>query len=142
MFVRLVAADIVNRWSTQMQLKRIVTASTLAAGIGVAGIFGVGLAGANADPGRPDAPSDAHSGMHVDGRDVDWHDGHDDHGGNWHDNRGEWHDDRGHDWHDRGIDDGRRDHHPFDWNGQMVNPMFDPGHNAWGFWVGPIWIPL
>ena len=110
-----------------MQIKRVVTAAGLAAGIGVAGIFGVGLAGANADPGRPDIQSGVH--------DVDWHGGPGGPGG-------DWHDDRGRDWHGRGIDDGRRDHHPFNWNGQMVNPMFDPGRNAWGFWVGPIWIPL
>jgi len=101
-----------------MKIKRIVTASTLAAGIGVAGIFGVGLAGANADPGR--SGSDFHSNVQA----VDWHD------------------DRGGDWHGRGIDDGRRDHQPFNWNGQMVNPVFDGGRHAWGFWVGPIWIPL
>ena len=118
-----------------MNLKRALTASTLAAGIGVAGLFGVGLAGANADPG---CPPNAPCGQH------------DDHRG---DNRGPggqgpvgrddgWHDNQGRDWQHRGIDDARFDHQPFDYNGQWVNPVFDGGHNAWGFWLGPIWIPL
>ena len=35
-----------------------------------------------------------------------------------------------------------RDHRPFQYQGQWVNPIFDPGHQGWGFWLGPIWIPL
>ena len=53
-----------------------------------------------------------------------------------------WRDDRGRDWYHRGIDDGRFDHQPFDYHGQWVNPVWDNGHHAWGFWLGPIWIPL
>lgn len=118
-----------------MNFKRALTASTLAAGIGVAGLFGVGLAGANADPG---CPPNAQCGQH------------DDHRGPG-DNRGPaapvgrddgWHDNQGRDWQHRGIDDARFDHQPFDYNGQWVNPVWDNGHNAWGFWLGPIWIPL
>jgi hypothetical protein len=44
---------------------------------------------------------------------------------------------------DRGAyDQAVRDHRPFQYQGQWVNPVFDPGYQAWGFWLGPIWIPL
>lgn len=42
----------------------------------------------------------------------------------------------------RGIDQGRWDHQPFNYNGNWVSPVFDPGYNAWGFWLFGIWIPL
>lgn len=42
----------------------------------------------------------------------------------------------------RGIDDGRRDHQAFIYNHQWVQPLFDPGRNAWGFWDFGTWIPL
>ncbi|GAS92098.1 hypothetical protein [Mycolicibacterium brisbanense] len=42
----------------------------------------------------------------------------------------------------RGIDQGRWDHQPFNYNGNWVTPVFDPGYNAWGFWLFGIWIPL
>ncbi|WP_102143688.1 hypothetical protein [Mycobacterium hubeiense] len=35
-----------------------------------------------------------------------------------------------------------RDHRPFRYQGHWVTPVFDPGHRGWGFWLGPIWIPL
>jgi hypothetical protein len=35
-----------------------------------------------------------------------------------------------------------RDHRPFEYQGQWVNPVFDAGHQGWGFWLGPVWIPL
>ncbi len=35
-----------------------------------------------------------------------------------------------------------RDHRPFEYQGQWVNPVFDAGHRGWGFWLGPVWIPL
>ena len=35
-----------------------------------------------------------------------------------------------------------RDRRPFRHEGQWVNPVFDPAQHAWGFWLGPIWIPL
>lgn len=44
---------------------------------------------------------------------------------------------------DRGAyDRAVRDHRPFQYQGQWVNPVFDAGHHGWGFWLGPIWIPL
>ncbi|CAM5719640.1 hypothetical protein MAUB1S_00687 [Mycolicibacterium aubagnense] len=127
-----------------MNFKRALTASTLAAGIGVAGLFGVGLAGADADPGQ--CPPNAPCGQHDEHRDNR---GPGNQGPG--DNRGpaapvgrddNWHDNQGRDWQHRGIDDARADHQPFDYNGQWVNPVWDNGHNAWGFWLGPIWIPL
>ena len=120
-----------------MKIKQALTATTVAAGIGAAGLFGVGLATASADPWcGPGAPC---WGPHNDHRDDrgGWQRGVD-----WHQDRDGWRDDRGRDWHGRGIDDGRFDHQPFDYNGQWVNPVWDNGHNAWGFWLGPIWIPL
>lgn len=35
-----------------------------------------------------------------------------------------------------------RDHRPFQYQGQWVNPVFDEDHRGWGFWLGPLWIPL
>jgi hypothetical protein len=44
---------------------------------------------------------------------------------------------------DRGAyDQAVRDHRSFQYDGQWVNPVFDQGHRGWGFWLGPIWIPL
>ncbi|MBI3213344.1 MAG: chitin-binding protein [Mycobacterium sp.] len=31
---------------------------------------------------------------------------------------------------------------PFDYFGQRVTPVFDPGFNNWGFWFFGLWIPL
>jgi len=46
-------------------------------------------------------------------------------------------------WQDRdAYDRAVRDHRPFQYDGGRVNPVFDPGFRAWGFWLGPIWIPL
>ena len=110
-----------------MTFKRALCASTLAAGVGLAGLFGVGLGTASADPGRPcNAPGAPACG-------PDQH-----------------RDDRGPgpapapgpDWQGRGIDQGRQDHRPFNWNGQQVNPVFDQIHNGWGFWFLGMWIPL
>jgi hypothetical protein len=110
-----------------MKLTRAVSASALAAGIGLAGLLGVGLASASAEPdcnapGRP--PCDQHH--------DDWHPG-DDHG-----------DFRGGpvDWHNRGIDQGRGDHQPFNWNGQQVTPVPAGNGGGWGFWFLGTWIPL
>ncbi|MCV7180017.1 hypothetical protein [Mycolicibacterium sphagni] len=42
----------------------------------------------------------------------------------------------------RGIDQGRWDHQPFNYGGNWVNPVFDQGNQAWGFWLFGVWIPL
>jgi hypothetical protein len=42
----------------------------------------------------------------------------------------------------RGIDDGRRDHQPFNYNGSWVTPIYNPDFNNRGFWFFGIWIAL
>ncbi|OCB16030.1 hypothetical protein A5722_30750 [Mycobacterium vulneris] len=102
-----------------MGFKKSVGASAMAAGIGMAGLLGLGLGTASADPGpgcdRPGAPQC---------------DRHDDRGS------------RPDDWHGRDIDAGRRDHQPFEWNGQRVTPMPAGDGRGWGFWFLGTWIPL
>ena len=106
--------------SEGMDFKRVLSISTLAAGIGIAGLFGVGIGTANADPGQGcDRPGIPQCGDHRD--------------------------DRGTapvDWHNRGIDQGRFDHQPFNWNGQQVTPVPAGDGNGWGFWFFGMWIPL
>lgn len=106
-----------------MNVKRALHVSTLAAGIGVAGLFGVGLGTASADPGAPpcNAPGAPQCGQHHD-------DG----------NRGP----APIDWHNRGVDQGRSDHQPFNWYGQQVTPMPAGNGIGWGFWFNGAWIPL
>ena len=107
-----------------MTFKRALSASALAAGIGVAGLLGVGLGTASADPWGCDRPGNQQCGDHRD------------------DHR----DDRGGpgpvDWHGRGVDQGRFDHQPFNWMGQQVNPVQSADGNGWGFWFLNQWIPL
>ena len=107
-----------------MPFKRVLSVSALSAGIGVAGLFGVGLGTASADPWQgcdhPGAPSCG-------------------------DHRDDHRDDRGPapmDWHGRGVDQGRFDHQPFNWMGQQVNPVPSGDGNGWGFWFLGQWIPL
>jgi hypothetical protein len=102
-----------------MSFKRALSASALAAGIGVAGLFGVGLGTAGADPGDCNRPGTPACGDHRDGGGpgpVDWH--------------------------GRGIDQGRGDHQPFNWRGQQVYPVPAGNGNGWGFWFLGQWIPL
>lgn len=103
-----------------MTFKRVLSVSTLAAGIGITGLFGAGLGTANADPGQgcdgPGAPA-------------------------CNDHR----DDRGPapvNWQNRGVDQARGDHQPFNWNGQQVTPMPAGDGHGWGFWFFGTWIPL
>ncbi len=42
----------------------------------------------------------------------------------------------------RGIDDGRRDHQPFNYDGNWVEPIYSPIFNNWGFWFLGVWVPL
>jgi hypothetical protein len=108
-----------EKWSEEMKFTRALCASTLAAGIGVAGLLGVGLGTASADPWQCDRPGTPPCGDHRD--------------------------DRGAgpvDWHNRGIDQGRFDHQPFNWNGQQVYPVPAGDGNGWGFWFFGMWIPL
>ncbi len=112
-----------------MTIKRAMYASTLAAGVGLAGLFGVGIGTASADPGQCNGWGQLQCGQ-------DQHDN-----GRGNDNRGQ---DNGApvDWQHRGVDQGRQDHQPFSWNGQQVTPMPAGNGQGWGFWFGPIWIPL
>jgi hypothetical protein len=116
-----------------MNFKRAACASTLAAGVGLAGLFGIGLGTAAADPGQCNAPNRPPCGQHDNGP-----------GNNWgHDNHNQWNNNNGPvDWHNRGVDQGRLDHQPFNWNGQQVYPVPAGNGQGWGFWFGPIWIPL
>lgn len=110
-----------------MTFKRAMYASTLAAGVGLAGLFGVGLGTASADPGQPCNAPGAPACQNQ--------------------NRNDWgHDnDRGPapvDWQHRGVDQARNDHQPFNWNGQQVTPMPAGNGAGWGFWFLGTWIPL
>ena len=65
--------------------------------------------------------------------------------GNGHCNRAQWVDDNGPapaDWQHRGVDQGRRDHQPFTWNGQRVDPLPAGNGDGWGFWFLGQWIRL
>ncbi|MCV7422940.1 hypothetical protein H7K45_20520 [Mycobacterium yunnanensis] len=113
-----------------MTFKRTMYASTLAAGVGLTGLFGIGLGTASADPGQCNMPGQPQCGQnqHDDGR----HD----------DNRGPNGGGAPVNWQGRGIDQGRQDHQPFNWNGQQVTPLPAGNGQGWGFWFGPVWIPL
>lgn len=100
-----------------MNLKRMVVTSTAAVGIGAAGLLGLGVGTASADPGQPCGgpnPQACQQGP----------------------NNGPG------DWQQRGMNQGRQDHQPFNWNGQWVQPMPAGNGAGWGFWFLGRWIPL
>ncbi|EHB54856.1 hypothetical protein MycrhDRAFT_2050 [Mycolicibacterium rhodesiae JS60] len=106
-----------------MNLKRMVFAATAAAGIGAAGLFGLGIGTASADPGQQ-----------CGGPNNGWcNNGPNNNGPN---NNGPV------DWQHRGVNQGRQDHQPFNWNGQWVQPMPAGNGHGWGFWFLGQWIPL
>jgi hypothetical protein len=112
-----------------MTFTRAVYAATLAAGVGLAGLFGVGLGTASAQPGQP---CNAQGAPACQDR-------------QWNDNRPGDDNNRGPapmDWQHRGIDQARGDHQPFNWNGQQVNPVPAGNGAGWGFWFLGTWIPL
>ncbi|MCW2516366.1 MAG: hypothetical protein JWR11_5408 [Mycobacterium sp.] len=121
-----------------MTFKRAAYASALAAGVGVAGLFGIGLGTASADPGQQcNAPNRPPCGQ----------DQHQNNNGPGNDNRGPGNDNGGPgaapaNWQNRGVDQGRQDHQPFNWNGQQVTPMPAGNGAGWGFWFLGMWIPL
>lgn len=98
-----------------MVFKKTLGASAMAAGIGIAGLLGLGLGTAGAQPGpacdRPGNQCSDHRNGPVD-------------------------------WHGRGVDQGRQDHKPFNWHGQQVTPMPAADGPGWGFWFLGTWIPL
>lgn len=96
-----------------MKLKQLIAAAAITGGLGAAAL-GVGAGMANAQP-RPPGPGP--DWVQPPRPDIGWQD---------------------RDGYDRAV----RDHRPFQYQGQWVNPVFDAGHQGWGFWLGPIWIPL
>lgn len=115
------------------RMRTVAAGAAVAAGLGIAGLLG-GTAVASAHPGSPCGYNCNGGGHDIGGRDFG---GRHDFGG-----RGAGFiappPDRA--W--RGIEQGRFDHQPFNYGGQWVTPVYDPGYAAWGFWLGPVWIPL
>jgi len=114
-----------------MNLKRMACTTALAAGVGVAGLFGVGVGTAAADPGCGgwNQPQCGHDNNNGPGRN-------DNNGPGWNNNNGPV------DWQHRNIDQARQDHQPFQWMGQQVQPMPAGNGMGWGFWFLNQWIPL
>ncbi len=96
-----------------MKFKQLIAAAAITGGLAAAAL-GVGPGIANAQP-RPPGPGPVV--VEPSRPDVGWQD---------------------RDGYNRAV----RDHRPFQYQGQWVNPVFDAGHQGWGFWLGPIWIPL
>ncbi|BDX32669.1 hypothetical protein TUM20985_32160 [Mycobacterium antarcticum] len=117
-----------------MTFKRAAYASTLAAGVGLAGLFGVGLGTAAADPGQQcNAPNQPQCGQNQ-------HPNGNGNGNGPRNNNGPGN--APVNWQGRGVDQGRQDHQPFNWNGQQVTPMAAGNGAGWGFWFLGMWIPL
>jgi hypothetical protein len=125
-----------------MNFKKTVARTAIVGALGFSALgLGVGLGTASADPGNGGQPClpqncqrDPHGGG-GDGRQFG-DQGRPDQG---RPDQGGW-DQRP--WDQRGIDDARRDHQPFNWQGQRVEPYFDNDRGAWGFWFLGVWIPL
>ena len=101
-----------------MNIKRMVCASTLVAGVGLAGLLGAGTAGAQ--PGQPCGRQNAPACQPGPGPQ----------------NNGPA------DWQRRDINQGRQDHQPFQYNGQQVWPARAGNGDGWGFWFLGQWIKL
>jgi hypothetical protein len=135
-----------------MNLRRLAATSALTAAVGAAGLLGLGAGTAAADPGwqcdghgnncpqpGPDHPGGPGQPGHPGQPGGPDHPGDRQGPGNWQgpgDRQGPG------DWQHRGVDQGRRDHQPFNWNGQQVNPMPAGNGHGWGFWFLGMWIPL
>lgn len=117
-----------------MNLKRLVYTSTAAVGIGAAGLFGLGIGTASADPGQCGGPGP----QNCQGPNNGWNNGHDNNWNNGPDNQNNGPGD----WQHRNVDQARQDHQPFNWNGQWVQPMPAGNGAGWGFWFLGQWIPL
>lgn len=98
-----------------MSLSRRTAVPILAGGVALAGLFGVGLGTANAEPGRPCGQPDTQACAPAP---------------------------QNNDWRQRGIDQARNDHQPFMHNGQRVEPMRAGNGDGWGFWFLGHWIRL
>ena len=99
-----------------MTLTRTLGASAIAGGIALAGLFSAGQGTAGADPGQPCG----RPGTPACGPAAPPHN----------------------DWQHRGLDQGRRDHQPFQYNGQEVHPLPAGNGDGWGFWFLGRWIRL
>lgn len=99
-----------------MLLARRTAAPILAGGIALAGLLGMGLGTAGADPGSPCGQPNAQVCAPAPQN---------------HDN-----------WQGRNIDQARNDHQPFMHNGQRVEPMRAGNGDGWGFWFLGQWIRL
>ena len=118
-----------------MNLKRMMVASTAAAGIGAAALFGLGVGTASADPGQ--GCGGPNNGWCNNGpNNNDWNNNGPNNGPNNNWNNGPA------DWQHRNVDQARQDHQPFNWNGQWVQPMPTGNGPGWGFWFLGQWIPL
>ena len=99
-----------------MNLTRKVAASLAAGGIAATGLFGLGLGTATANPGPqcglPNTPACQGPPAQHNG------------------------------WQNRNMDQGRRDHQPFNYNGQLVHPLPAGNGDGWGFWFLGRWIRL
>ncbi|MBX7435110.1 hypothetical protein JDV09_23855 [Mycobacterium sp. Y57] len=99
-----------------MNLTRRVGASLVAGGVAAAGLFGLGLGTANANPdqrcGVPNTPACQGAPVQNNG------------------------------WQNRNIDAGRQDHQPFNYSGRLVTPMKAGNGDGWGFWFLGQWIRL
>lgn len=141
-----------------MTIKRAMYASTLAAGVGLAGLFGAGLGTASADPGQCNMPGQPNCGQNQGPNNGPQNNGPQNNGprndgpqNNGPQNNGPRNDGPQNNgpgnpgpvnWQGRGVDQGRQDHQPFNWNGQQVTPMPAGNGAGWGFWFLGLWIPL
>jgi hypothetical protein len=115
-----------------MHFKRTVSAMILAGGLGAAGVLGLGLGSAVAQPGGCGAPNSPACGPNQPGPNQQ---GPNQQGPNQ----------QGpgpNNWQGRGVDQGRNDHQPFNWNGHQVTPIPAGNGSGWGFWFFGQWIPL
>jgi len=98
-----------------MSLTCRTAAPVLAGGIALAGLLGLGLGTAGAQPGRPCGQPNAQACAPVP----------------QHNN-----------WQGRNMDQARNDHQPFMHNGQRVEPVRAGNGDGWGFWFLGQWIRL
>jgi hypothetical protein len=130
-----VARPVHETKESSMNVKKYAAKGAIATVLGLSTLgLGAGAGAASADPGPPcweqcNGHDHGNRGRGPDRRFDDFHQGPP--GQVW---------DRP--WDQRFIDDARFDHRPFNWQGQRVEPYWDAGRYAWGFWFFGIWIPL
>jgi hypothetical protein len=130
-----------------MNVKKDLAKGAIAAALGLSALgLGIGAGTASADPWQPCWQQNCQGDHRDGGDDHQWGDqGRPD---QWRPDQGpdQWRPDQRpwdqRPWDQRGIDDARFDHQPFNWQGQRVEPYWDQGQNAWGFWFLGLWIPL